>query len=256
MCLSDYRQLAKILNAPAMFTDVLPLIVTPDEVELLLELSEKKEQTIKDLSKSLNLPCNRVESIINALFVKGFLKKIRDGDIHYSLKSFRSIVSRYLSEGKKELLGEYVVALANYRMDEHVKRAKNNPHPQSKILPIPEAVVEPVSIILPFETAINVLEKARSISIRDCECRMTYSNCDKPIRTCLAMNDLSEEFLERGVSEKISLEEARKILKIANEHGLVHQVIYAYWLKGEVRDMCSCCPCCCTYLFLGHIFLT
>jgi NAD-dependent dihydropyrimidine dehydrogenase PreA subunit len=133
-------------------------------------------------------------------------------------------------------------------MDEHVKRAKGYPHPQSKILPIPEAVEEPDVIVLPFEPAINVITKARSISIRDCECRMTYNNCDKPKKTCLALNDLSEEFLERGVSEEIPLEEAKKILKIANEQGLVHQVIYADWLKGEVKDMCSCCPCCCTYL--------
>jgi len=101
-----------------MFTDVIPLIVTPDEVEILLELSEKKGQTIKDLSKFLDLPRDKVESIINGLFVKGFLKKTRDGDsvraIRYSLKSFRNIVSRYLSEDKKELLGEYVVTLVKF----------------------------------------------------------------------------------------------------------------------------------------------
>ena len=42
MCLDDYRQLAKALKTPPMFTDVLPLIVKPNEVELLLKLSERE----------------------------------------------------------------------------------------------------------------------------------------------------------------------------------------------------------------------
>jgi NAD-dependent dihydropyrimidine dehydrogenase PreA subunit len=248
MCLSDYRELAKILSAPPMFTDVLPLLVTPDEIEILLELSDTTGKTINDVSASLHRPQNNVESIIHGLFIKGFLKKTSDEETQYSLKSFRSMVSRYLSEGKKELLGDYVAALAKYRMDEHVRRANAVPHPKSRIVPIPEAITKPASIVLPYETAMTIVEDARSFSIRDCECRMTYSLCDNPVRTCLALNDLSEEFIDRGVSEKISLDEARQILTIANEHGLVHQVIYADWLKGEVRDMCSCCPCCCTYL--------
>lgn len=247
MCLGDYRQLARNLKASPMFTEVLPLIVKPDEVELLLKLSEK-EQTADELSKLLNLPREKVELSINSLFVKDFLTKKRDGDTRYSVKSFRSIVSRYLSEGKKDSLGEYVAALANYRMEEHVKDAKADIYPESKVLPIPQTIIEPVSVILPYETAIDILEKARSISIRDCECRMAYANCDKPIRTCIALNDLSDEFVERGVAEEISLEETKKILQIANEYGLVHQVIFADWLKGEVKELCSCCPCCCTYL--------
>jgi hypothetical protein len=157
------------------------------------------------------------------LFLRGFLKKRKDGEIYYSTKSFQSIVNRHLSEGRANSLGKYVAALATNRLEEHVKRGKADPYPESRVLPVPEAVLEPVSIILPFETAINVLRKARSFSLRDCECRMTYKNCDKPLRTCLGLNEFSDELVERGVAEKISLEEAEKVLHLANEHGLVHQ---------------------------------
>lgn len=230
MCLDDYRQLAKALKTPPMFTDVLPLIVKPNEVELLLKLSEK-EQSISQLSKLLALSQKTLESKVNSLFVRGFLKKKKDGEVYYSIKSFQSIVNKYLSEGRAKSLGKYVDALATNRMKGYVKRARADHYPEGKILAVPEAVLEPASIILPFETAINVLEKARSFSLRDCECRMTYKNCDKPIRTCLGLNEFSDELVERGVAEKISLEEAKKVLHLANEHGLVHQVIYTDWLK-------------------------
>jgi len=247
MCLDDYRQLAKALKTPPMFTDVLPLIVKQNEVELLLSLSER-EQSINQLSKLLGLPKKNLESMVNSLFVRGFLEKKKDGEVRYSTKPFQSIVNRHLSEGRAEPLGKYVAALATNRMKEHVKRGRADPNPESKVLPIPEANPEPISIILPFETAINVLEKARSFSLRDCECRITYKNCDKPLRTCLGLNEFSDELVERGVAEKISLEEAKKVLHLANEHGLVHQAIYTDWLKGEVFDICSCCSCCCMYL--------
>jgi len=247
MCLDDYRQLAKALKTPPMFTDVLPMIVKQNEVELLLRLSER-EQSISQLSKLLGLSQKTLESKVNGLFVRGFLKKKKDGEVYYSTKPFQSIVNRYLSEGRAKSLGKYISALATNRMKEHVKRGRVDPYPEGKVLPVPEAVLEPISIILPFETAIDVLEKARSFSLRDCECRITYKNCDKPLRTCLGLNEFSDELVERGVAEKISLEEAKKVLHMANEHGLVHQVLYTDWLKGEVHDICSCCPCCCLYL--------
>jgi len=247
LCIEDYKQLAQVLKAPPMFTDVLTLMVKPDEAELLLKMSEK-ELSITDLSQLSSLPRTTLETQVNSLFVRGFLKKRKDGQARYSLKSFSSIVSRYLGEGRADALGKYVVALANYRMEEHVKRGRTDRYPEAKVLPIPEAVMEPVTIVFPYETAISILEKAESISVRNCECRLTYKNCDKPLRTCLAINEFSSELVGRGAAQEMPVDDAAKVLKVANEHGLVHQALYTDWLKGEVFDICSCCPCCCTYL--------
>jgi NAD-dependent dihydropyrimidine dehydrogenase PreA subunit len=108
--------------------------------------------------------------------------------------------------------------------------------------------MEPVSIVLPSETAISIMAKSRSISLRDCGCRVTYHRCNKPLTTCLAVNEFSDELVERGVAKEISLEEAKEVLKTASVHGLVNQALYTDWLRGEVFDICSCCPCCCVYL--------
>jgi ferredoxin len=236
--------LAKALKTPPMFTDVLPLIVKQDEIDLLLRLLEK-ERTVVELSGLLNLSQGTVEAKVDSLYRRGFLKKRKAAVMTYSVKPFQSIVNTYLSEGRSDTLGKYALALADSRMDEHVGRARTDPYPEGKVLPVPEAVLEPVSIIIPYETAVNVLERARSFSLRDCECRMTYKKCDNPLRMCLGLDDFSDDLVERGVAESVSLEEAKKVLHLANEHGLVHQVLYTDWLKGEVYDICSCCPCCC-----------
>lgn len=247
MCLDDYRQLAKALKAPPMFTDVLPLIVKPEEVELLLKLCEK-ERSVVELSRLLELPQAAVNVHVDNLFVKGFLKKREGEGVCYSVKSFQSIVSRYLGESRADVFGKYFAALANYCFEEHVNRARSDPFPEAKILPIQSAVAEPVTVVLSYDTADAVLRRANHISLRNCECRVTYKNCDKPLRTCLALDDFSVELTERGAAEQISFEEAERVLCLADEHGLVLQALYSDWLKGEVFDICSCCSCCCNYL--------
>jgi ferredoxin len=230
-----------------MFADVLPLIVKPDETETLVALSER-QLSVVEISQALNLPLAAVQSKIDALYRRGFLSKKRNGETRYSARPFERIISRHLGEGRAGTLGRYMIPLADYRMDEHAKRAKSDPYPEGKILPTLEAVIEPVSVVLPHETAMNILSKARSVSLRDCECRTTFRNCAKPLRTCLAIGEFSDELVERGVAVKISLNEAKAVLRTANEHGLVNQALYTDWIKGEVFDICSCCPCCCTYL--------
>jgi len=247
MCLSDYKELAALLKPPPMFTDLLPLLINHDEVELLLAIG-KDTLSIDEIAQRRSLPLTLMEATIQILFAKGFLKKKRDETPRYYLRSFRGIISRFLSEGRKDWLGEYVQALVTYCMDQHVEYAKNDPYPKAKVLPISQAVIEPIAIVLPYETALSILDKARTFAVRNCECRETYNNCDNPVRTCLALNKLSDEFVERGVAESISLDEAKQILQLADEHGLVHQVIYTDWQTGEVRDLCSCCSCCCIYL--------
>jgi len=246
VCLDDYRRLASLLRTPPMFADVLPLIVRPEEVGLLLRMSEK-ERSITELSELLSLRQAAVQSRVSSLYGRGFLKKKGERGL-YSVRPFERIISRHLSERRVGDLGKYVSALANYRMDEHARRAEADPYPEGKVLPISDAVIEPVSVVLPYETAISVLGKARSISLRDCGCRVTYRNCGNPLNTCLAINEFSDELVDRGVAKEIPLEEAKEALKIANVHGLVNQALYTDWLKGEVFDICSCCSCCCVYL--------
>ncbi|RLG54149.1 MAG: hypothetical protein DRO00_02030 [Thermoproteota archaeon] len=223
--------MARILDAPPMFLDLLPFMVKPDEVSILLGLSERK--TVKELSSQLNQPLDFLKSRVQNLYRRGFLKKEVDGEVYYSVKSFRSVIDRHLAEGRTKNLKKYVGALAKYLMDTHVERAKENPYPGSKVLPIPQAIVEPVSIVIPFENAISIIEKADSISLRNCDCRMTFNNCNNPLRTCIALNEFSDELIDRGVAESISLEQAKEVLDEANRHGLVHQALYTDWVRGR-----------------------
>jgi ferredoxin len=81
----------------------------------------------------------------------------------------------------------------------------------------------------------------------------------------LVLNKIAEKRIAEGKAKKISIKEARKILRIANEEGLVHMTAtkprenVSYMdeksASKNVDDdasnwefiyaVCSCCPCCC-----------
>jgi formate hydrogenlyase subunit 6/NADH:ubiquinone oxidoreductase subunit I len=252
----DYIQLAKILKTPTRFIESLPLIVKPTEIQFFLKLSEK-ELSIAELFKSTNVPKNELKRNIKDLYRRGFLNKKLENKTVYSIRSFSQIIASHLAEGRDGELEEYRAFLNEYRMKEIVKQAKNHLTPRAKVYPIPESLSTisisqkislPKSVIISQETVINILEKAKSISLRNCVCRMTYRNCDNPMKTCITVNELSVLLIDRGIAKEISLHEMKEVVKIADKFGLIHMVIYSDWLKGEINDICSCCSCCCTPL--------
>lgn len=90
MCLYDYRRLAQALETPPKFTDILPLIIRQDEVQLLLRLSEGEHSTV-ELSRLPGSPQNIVESQVSSLFARGFLKKKKSVGTRYSTEPFQNM---------------------------------------------------------------------------------------------------------------------------------------------------------------------
>ena len=112
----------------------------------------------------------------------------------------------------------------------------------SKIIPIGESL-DNVKHIIPSQQAMQILKKARLITIAKCVCRQRYKNCDKPLEVCFILNESGEKWIEKGLSRKIDLDEAKTILKQTNQAGLVHLTLYKP--DHEVFALCSCCSCCC-----------
>jgi len=99
------------------------------------------------------------------------------------------------------------------------------------------------SVIVTQDEAFNILTRAYSYVLVPCSCRLTFGNCQKPINTCINLNESANELLERGIGRQITMEECQEVLTIADREGLVHIVISA---PGQPDyALCSCCSCCC-----------
>jgi ferredoxin len=112
----------------------------------------------------------------------------------------------------------------------------------SKVIPVSEAF-SGKQWVLPTEQVMGFLRKAKSVAVQNCECRTHYKKCDNPLEVCFLLNDVAEIFARKGIARSVDLTEAAKILKKANERGLVH--LGLYMPDHELFALCSCCSCCC-----------
>lgn len=112
----------------------------------------------------------------------------------------------------------------------------------SKVVPT-QASLSGQQWVLPTQQVLEILRNARSFALADCACRTRYKRCDNPLEVCLYTNDVADTMVAEGKARRVSLDEAKERLKLANEHGLVHLTFY----KPDqfVYAVCSCCECCC-----------
>ncbi len=120
--------------------------------------------------------------------------------------------------------------------------------------------IEADHTVLNVESAMEYLDKAHTIAVADCFCRLERPNCDAPLNVCITLNDKAEYQLgDKETSfmknrREITKEEAVDILVESHEAGLVltaqvtHDFPGAELKPDEVFTICGCCSCCCCQL--------
>jgi Pyruvate/2-oxoacid:ferredoxin oxidoreductase delta subunit len=225
------------------------VLADPEEAAILDMLPKPAEE----VALSAGIDLDKAEAILGALFHKGVaFEGIKDGKKIFRLP--RHIIqfhdaSLLWAEAPQELLelwAEYMDT--EYRVMVEQMADLNIPS-FMRVLAINETV-EKNSIMLGYEDAARILEKARIIAVTSCVCRKSVKKCDNPIEVCLQVNRGAEYNIKRGTGHSISLGEALDILKLSEEKGLVH-------MTENVADgsnvICNCCPCCCEMLRYAHM---
>ncbi len=100
--------------------------------------------------------------------------------------------------------------------------------------------------ILDWERASRIVQSASAIGVSLCACRHKASHlgeaCDRPLRNCLTLNFAAEMMIRNGMAERISTEEAMRILEESKRAGLAQT---GDNVQRKVSYICNCCGCCC-----------
>jgi Pyruvate/2-oxoacid:ferredoxin oxidoreductase delta subunit len=121
----------------------------------------------------------------------------------------------------------------------------------SKVIPVGEAL-EVKQWVLPSEQVIEFLRGARCCAVTRCTCRSHYQRCDNPLEVCFLLDDAADQAVADRTARYVDLAEAARILRQADERGLVHLAIYKP--EHAVYAVCSCCSCCCHDLQFLRIY--
>jgi ferredoxin len=219
-------------------------VCTVDEAHLINALPA----TAEDLARRFEKTRDEMESVLHVLFQRGLVfEASKGGKTVYRMP--RHIIqfhdaSTLWAEAPPELLDLW----RRYTEEEYPQvpallKAIGAP-PFFRVIPINEKI-ETHSQVLAYEDAARIVEQAAVLAVTKCPCRLIMRKCDKPLEVCLQMNRGAEYAIKRGTGRRIDVEEAKAILRRAEEAGLVHLTENK---AGVGTVICNCCECCCVGL--------
>ncbi len=127
--------------------------------------------------------------------------------------------------------------------------------PVGRVLP---AVGPPKETVMPFEDAVNLVEKAPLAALVTCQCRRAVHRCDHPIDVCIGLGEgmvggsipgmpvRDQKYAVGEIQGRlVSKDEAVHALHRAEEAGLLHLTMN---FKEDAWFICNCCGDACFLL--------
>lgn len=113
--------------------------------------------------------------------------------------------------------------------------------PLFRSYPIGPEVVD-TGVLDPYQDWRAIIKRNNTITVSPCQCRTMWEALgvdfpsDHPRRTCLSLGEMAEYFIENGIGEKITQDEAIAIVEDVIDHGMVVESICA----RNPDIICSC----------------
>lgn len=249
--LSVYEQLAdRFSRTPNGFmrskrgTDLrlLAKMFTPEEARLAAAMHLYRED-VADIAACAGMDDKSAYKTLKRMARKGLLtvgkgkKGLAFGLLPVVVGSFEESLP-YLDEEMAQLWEEL--------MQETRGEGLLQPGPSvQRVLPVEQSIDAEIEV-LPYESLSQLLERAKSFGVRECICRkqkdLVGEPCDYPRFNCVNWAPVEGAFATMEHVREITKEEALRILREAEEAGLVHTV---YNQQEHTYYICNCCPCCC-----------
>jgi len=127
--------------------------------------------------------------------------------------------------------------------------------PTDRTLPVEKEVEVGTESVIPYEDVKNYIKNYEDIAVAHCYCRHSKDLIDDPCKlnapknNCFLLDKSAKFAIEQNFGRKVSKDEAIRILKEAEDFGLVHKVFHVHSdLDRGIEAICNCCKCCCGIL--------
>jgi electron transport complex protein RnfB len=222
---------------------ILMKLFTPEEAELTMNLRSDPED-LSSIAARLGREEVELGSKLEEMVRKGLIFRVREGD-RVSYQAFQFMIGIYefqvknLDEEFSRMFEEYLpyvgISLA------YVKTK------QLRVIPVASSV-SALHNVAPYNKIRDLVKEQELISVAECICRKEQhflgKECDRPKETCLGFGQFARFYIDNHWGRQITVEEALKILDLAEETGLVLSPSNT----RELSNICCCCPCCCPIL--------
>ena len=245
--------------------EIVKVLINEEQTKIILAF-RKPTMTLDQLVLKSKLEKQTIIEILEELIKNGVVVAIPSRStgvmVYYLLGPVPGIFEHVFMTGKT---GEREKKLANLfeayfkdigegyqkNYDKTMEIFKQIP-PIYRIVPVEEEVDVPQEIVLPYEVASKIIEKYDIIAVSYCYCRhqreLLNDPCkiSAPKKNCLFFGQTARFNIDFNFAWEISKEEAIKLLREAEDFGLVHRAFHARQdPKKDEFAICNCCKCCC-----------
>jgi electron transport complex protein RnfB len=252
MSKDPYEQLAETLDKiPNSFTPtedgshlgLLKWIFTPEEAILASHMKLRGE-TAEEIADRLGIYVEGLENRFEEMADKGQIQAWNSsaGRRYALLPFFVGIHNEQIDR----MDGDYAQLMEDYLDSSRFEGLWGNAPALFRVIPIHRTISTDLEIH-PYEMAEQIIEKSKSWGVRECICKKQQSLLGNPCKhgmsKCIQLHPRKENaFDETNSTEAITKEEALKILREAEEAGLVHCSMNT---QTDHFYICNCCTCCC-----------
>ena len=223
---------------------ILRKLFTPEEAELASHLRLTLESPAQVAERTGGNP-KEVRLMLKSMAQRGLIEAGRiEGGLGYGLMPF--VVGIYEMQGPT--LDAELAELFEAYYQQALGRMLGVQPSVHRVIPVQESVRMDLAI-QPYESAVQIVERAQAWGVLDCICRkqkaLVGDPCEHPIDICMTLSNKPGAFDNSPAVRALSLEEAQATLQRAAQAGLVHSV------SNNQRGtwyICNCCTCSCGIL--------
>lgn len=232
---------------------LLEKVVTEEMAEVALKLEFRGPQTAEEIANKLNWDVDRTKQLLWDLSYAGAAcVNKKDGEFKFWHETWVPGIFE-MAVNNKENVRKYpqiAKAFDDYGLMRNPIAFGNIPMGNGlmRVIPIASSL-DGTSKVVDAEKVDKYLEEARIISVADCSCRTSREEMGEGCGhlkedMCIQLNDAAELYIRTGKAREITVEEAKEIMRRAEENGLMHQIPNTEG-EGHTHAICNCCGCSC-----------
>jgi NAD-dependent dihydropyrimidine dehydrogenase PreA subunit len=259
---------------------VFPVAITDSLIELLQELIteeqakfllifKKSSMTLEEIKQKTDMDESSILEMLETLMYNGIIigamSRSAKVMVYRLMGPFPGIFEYTNLRGETD---EKHVKLAHLFEKMHSERRELTPEmyeamketfkvmpPTDRTLPVEKEVEAGTEMVMPYEDITKYVEEYDDIAVAHCYCRhhkdLVNDACKLGAskKNCFLFDKSAVFAIEKEFGRRVSKQETLKILREAEDQGLVHKVFHVRSdVNRGIEAICNCCSCCCGIL--------
>ncbi len=221
----------------------LHLMVEDAEMELVLALADRNLD-LGGVADLVDLSQPEAEELLKRAFSRCIVNlSVENGVAKYTASDFYARLDHFAKfENWHDIPKEDRQRINRRFLDEFIARHKSNVERKMQGLEAENAL--PNDTVMLLHEVEEMILAAEVIVVQPCDCRKLGENCNRPVETCIWLDEGARESLDRGHGRQLTQEDALELLRWTDKKGLMHTADSA-WKERGLHAICNCCACDC-----------